>query len=87
MNKIEEKHTNVRQSLYEKNDGDYVYDAEFGQAHAAITEDISIKFKNYCERLAPSEKCTVHPPSGSGAGNGLYNKSDEQLFNDFKKTI
>ena len=31
------------------------------------------------EKLSPAEKCTVHPPAGSGGCHGLYNMTPEDL--------
>lgn len=44
-----------------------------------------IAFKQWYDNLSPSNKCTVWPPAGSGAGKGLYDKSDDDIIDDFMR--
>jgi len=44
-------------------------------------KDELIKFLSWYKSLSPSEKCTVHPPAGSGGGYGIYNLTDAGLIN------
>jgi hypothetical protein len=45
----------------------------------------SIAFNKWVSELKPSAMCTVHPPSGSGACFGLYDRSMEDLFKEFTR--
>jgi len=37
-------------------------------------------FIDYYNTLTSSQKCTVHPPAGSGAGYGIYNLSNKEIL-------
>ena len=37
-------------------------------------------FIDYYNTLTPSQKCTVHPPAGSGAGYGIYNLPSKNII-------
>ena len=53
---------------------------------SAVEQDkirFAIGFEKWKSKLSPVELCTVHPPAGSGSGTGLYEKSDEDLINDY----
>jgi hypothetical protein len=43
------------------------------------------EFKEWYDKLSPADKCTVWPPAGSGSGTGLYNMSDEDIIEKFKR--
>jgi hypothetical protein len=43
----------------------------------------AIDFLEAFNKMSPRDKCTVHPPAGSGAGPGIYNRSMEDIFNDW----
>jgi len=84
MNKIEELHVKSRNELIEKSDGDYIYEAEFGKAHAAITEEIAIKFALWTEdnmycRLGVDELWHKIPEQ--------TNYTTSELFAEFIKTL
>lgn len=32
------------------------------------------------KQLTPAQKCTVHPPAGSGGSHGIYNHTEEELI-------
>jgi hypothetical protein len=40
-----------------------------------------IKFLKWYNSLSPSDKCTVHPPAGSGGGYGIYNLTNAEFIN------
>lgn len=46
-----------------------------------------IKYNQWYNSLRPEQKCTVHPPAGSGLSHGIYRKSDEELLAQFKSQI
>ena len=57
-----------------------------GSTCSAVEQDkirFAIGFEKWKSKLSPVELCTVHPPAGSGSGTGLYEKSDEDLINDY----
>lgn len=41
----------------------------------------SIDFANYFDTLSPTQKCTVHSPSGTG----LFQKSTSEIYDDWKR--
>ena len=51
------------------------------------SREIAINFADWCMKLSPKERCTVHPPAGSGAGTGLYQQSTEELFNTYLRRL
>jgi len=44
-------------------------------------KDEFLKFLKWYNKLSPADKCTVHPPAGSGGCHGLYNLTDAGLIN------
>jgi len=46
---------------------------------------IAIEFLTAYFKMSPRDLCTVHPPAGSGAGIGIYNRSIEDIFNQWFK--
>jgi len=46
-------------------------------------KDALLAFKKWHDKLTPSQKCTVHPPAGSGASTGLFEKTDGALVDEF----
>ncbi len=44
----------------------------------------SIGFAEWRDKLSVTKRCTVHPPAGSGCGTGLYEKTTDQLYNEYK---
>lgn len=47
----------------------------------------AIAYSDWKSKLSPVQLCTVWPPVGSGGGTGLYNKSDDDLWDLFKKNV
>ena len=45
--------------------------------------DLAKNFAAWYFALPLTERCTVHPPSGSGATSGIYILSMDQLFKNF----
>lgn len=37
------------------------------------------------KKLSPAQKCTVHPPAGSGGSTGLYNLTEEDLIKEWRR--
>jgi hypothetical protein len=61
------------------------YHAQFTQPETEkkkLREEL-IKFKVWFENLSPANKCTVHPPAGSGGCYGLYTMSDDDLIDEY----
>jgi len=50
-------------------------------------KDELIMFLKWYKKLSPSDKCTVHPPAGSGGCYGLYNLSNEDLIDKYLKQL
>jgi len=46
-------------------------------------KDELIMFLKWYNKLSPADKCTVHPPAGSGGCHGLYNLTDAGLINNY----
>lgn len=40
-------------------------------------------FRDWYDKLSPTDKCTVWPPAGSGGGTGLYNMSTRDIVDKF----
>ena len=47
----------------------------------------SIEFKEWADKLTPTQRCTVHPPAGSGGGYGLYELPTAELYQQFKNKL
>lgn len=47
-------------------------------------EEASVEFAEWMEKLTPTQRCTVHPPAGSGGGYGLYEIPTSELYQTFK---
>ena len=65
---------------------DYKVKAQYVSLDKDIIEPqrkVAIEFLNAFLKMSPRDKCTVHPPAGSGAGPGVYNKSMEDIFNEW----
>jgi hypothetical protein len=43
----------------------------------------AIAYSKWKDGLSPAQKCTVWPPAGSGSGTGLYDMSDDDLYDKF----
>lgn len=37
------------------------------------------------KQLSPAQKCSVHPPAGSGGSHGIYNQTEEELIEKWRK--
>jgi len=37
------------------------------------------------KQLSPAQKCTVHPPAGSGGSHGIYNQTEEELIERWRR--
>lgn len=49
-------------------------------------EEKAISFSNWKDKLTPTQRCTLWPPAGSGSATGLYEKSDDDLYDTFLKS-
>jgi hypothetical protein len=61
---------------------------EYVQASPVIKKALIpelINFKKWYDNLSPANKCTVHPPAGSGGSYGLYNMSDDDLIDSYMR--
>lgn len=89
MNKLEQLHLDaIANEFYISTQHSYEVIANKDKAAticAEITEKIAIEFVEWMSTLNPVQMCTVYPPNSEG-GYGLYNKSKEQLFQEFLKT-
>ncbi len=47
--------------------------------------EIALQFMEDFNKMSPRDKCTVHPPAGSGSGHGIYNKTNVDIFNEWFK--
>lgn len=45
----------------------------------------AVALLEWYDKLSPAEKCTVHPPAGSGGSTGIYNLSYKQLYQSYLK--
>ena len=52
----------------------------------ADQKDLLLNFLRWYDKLTPSQKCTVHPPAGSGASSGIFDKTDGAIVDLFLTT-
>jgi hypothetical protein len=45
-----------------------------------IAKEEAVKFAEWVYRLEPNQRCTIHPPAGSGGSYGIYLLTPEQLY-------
>lgn len=60
----------------------YREEPKTGESQAEV-RDTLIDFVNWFSKLKPSDKCTVHPPAGSGGSAGLYNLTNAAIVDKF----
>ena len=60
----------------------YREEPKTGESQAEV-RDTLIDFVNWFSKLKPSDKCTVHPPAGSGGSTGLYNLTNAAIVDKF----
>jgi len=49
----------------------------------SLAKERSDEFDVWKSKLSPSQKCTVHPPAGSGGSHGIYELTNDQLYDTF----
>lgn len=59
------------------------YEISFKSKEYAAQE--AVGFAEWVEKLNPIKRFTVHPPAGSGASTGIYEKSYSDLYAIYKK--
>jgi hypothetical protein len=57
---------------------------EAAQRYGDYREQLgAVKFAEWLEGLTPAQRCTVHPPAGSGGSSGIYTLSISELYKRF----
>jgi len=82
MNKLEERHSKINFECYGMIDW-----VNASIDHATLTKEIAIGFHRWEKGLNQIERCTVHPPAGSGGSHGIYLKTDSELFEMYLNTL
>lgn len=85
--KIEELESEVKKlEAWSKKQNDFI--DKLGQENQKLREErdrFAIDFAKHFYLLTPTQRCTVHPPAGSGAGYGLYQRDISDILEQFKQ--
>lgn len=46
-------------------------------------KELLLAFIKWQQKLTSADKCTVHPPAGSGGSIGIYNLTDAAIIDKF----